>query len=75
MPWRKDLNKPEKWADSNVMKFSKGKCKILHLGSNKPMHQYVLILDTGNSLVEKDLRLLVDMWLNEPEVYPCSNER
>lgn len=32
----------EKWADRNVLMFSKGICKVLHLGKNDPMCQYVL---------------------------------
>lgn len=28
----RDINSLEKWADRNLMKFSKGKCQILHVG-------------------------------------------
>lgn len=31
-----------KRADRSLMEPNKGNCKVLHLGSNKPMHQYVL---------------------------------
>ncbi|KAK4816991.1 hypothetical protein QYF61_025911 [Mycteria americana] len=32
----------EKWADRNLMKFSKEKYKVLHLGRNNTMHQHML---------------------------------
>jgi len=51
----------ESWAERNLMKFSKGKCRILHLGRNNPMHQYRLRADLlQSSSVERDLRVLVD---------------
>jgi len=43
------------------MKLSKGKCRVLHLGRNSPMHQYRLRMDQlGSTSVERDLGVLVD---------------
>lgn len=51
-----NLDRVEKWADGNLMKFNKGKYKVLHLGRNNPMHQYMLgSTQLESSLIEKVL--------------------
>jgi len=56
-----DVDMLEIWAERNLVRFNKGKCKVLHLGRNNLMHQYRLgadLLESGS--VERDLGVLVD---------------
>ncbi|KAK4830155.1 hypothetical protein QYF61_008666 [Mycteria americana] len=39
---KRDLDRLEKWADRNLVEFSKGRCQVLPLGRNNPKHQYML---------------------------------
>ena len=71
-----DLDKLKEWANVNLVKFNKAKCKVLHLGRGNPWYQYRLEDEcVESSPVEKDLRILVDSdraSLTNPSPEPCN---
>ncbi|KFO59272.1 hypothetical protein N302_16003, partial [Corvus brachyrhynchos] len=57
----RDLEWLDGWAESNSMKFSKSKCRVLHFGHNNPLQHYRLgavWLDSAQA--ERELGVLVN---------------
>lgn len=61
---QRDMDRLENWVNTNLVKFSKGKCKALPLSRNNPRNQHSLGANRQkSSCAEKDLGVLVDIKL------------
>ena len=55
---QRDLDRLERWARANLMRFNKAKCKVLHMDRGKLKHKYRLGDEWIDSFAISDLSSL-----------------
>jgi len=71
-----DLDRLERWAWGNLMKFNNAKCKVLHLDGGNPKHKYRLGREwIESNPEEKHFGVLLDEKLNMTWQYALTAQK